>query len=61
MRITVQVTASRVNAAMVAATHQTQVLPAIDFKLMIFPLRMLNPTFFINTATLASNLGVLYQ
>ena len=42
-RIAVQVTASKVSAAMVAATHQKQVLPVIDSKLMIFILRLLNP------------------
>ena len=33
----VQVIASNVSAAIAIATHQVHVLPATDFKLMIFP------------------------
>jgi hypothetical protein len=32
--------ASKDNPAMIAATHQTQVLPTADFKLMAFLLQM---------------------
>jgi hypothetical protein len=36
-RIAIQVTASKVSAAMVIATHQTQVFSVVDIKLMSFP------------------------
>ena len=39
-RITVQVSASNVSAAMVIARHQTQVFSVADFKLMTFSSRV---------------------
>jgi len=39
-RIIVQVTASKVSAAMVIATHQQQVFSVAVFKLMTFPSRV---------------------
>ena len=41
-RISVQVSASKVSATIIVTTHQqqafSQVLPVLDFKLMLFPL-----------------------
>jgi len=42
-RITIQVIASKVSKAVIVTTHQTQVLPSTDLKLMIFLLQEIVP------------------
>jgi len=59
-RIIVHVTASKVSAAMVIATHQQQVFSVADFKLMTFP-STVKASFFTDIYILVGIRGFLYD